>query len=310
MKLGYGTWGFSGKEYGHVSEAYCEKLLNYSYKKRVRFFDTSPSYGCGRAERIIGNFLSNVDRKKIIICTKCGMLPHKGFKMKQDFSIDNINKSIKESLKNLRVEYLDILLLHSPNIKKINLSKIFKLIKKLKKNKLIKDFGISLRNPNDIFLINNLKEIDYLEFNFNILDQRAIKYKLFSLLKKFKIKAICRTPLAFGFLTDNKIIKSDLQTNDHRKKWSNNQFNAWNNFKYLYFLFQKKYKEKNLSDFALRFCNSFNFDFIIPGMMNLNEINKNIKVFKRKKINTADLAKIFQLYKKNEKNMFVQKRSR
>jgi aryl-alcohol dehydrogenase-like predicted oxidoreductase len=238
------------------------------------------------------------------------MLPHKGFKMKQDFSIDNINKSIKESLKNLRVEYLDILLLHSPNIKKINLSKIFKLIKKLKKNKLIKDFGISLRNPNDIFLINNLKEIDYLEFNFNILDQRAIKYKLFSLLKKFKIKAICRTPLAFGFLTDNKIIKSDLQTNDHRKKWSNNQFNAWNNFKYLYFLFQKKYKEKNLSDFALRFCNSFNFDFIIPGMMNLNEINKNIKVFKRKKINTADLAKIFQLYKKNEKNMFVQKRSR
>ena len=49
----------------------------------------------------------------------------------------------------MKREYVDYWLLHSPNLKKINISKIFNIMSEIKKIGLIKNFGISVRSPLD-----------------------------------------------------------------------------------------------------------------------------------------------------------------
>ena len=309
--IGYGTWGLSGLDYGKISSNKSFKLLSYAYKKGINFFDTAPLYGDGRVEKLIGKLVKKIDRKKILICTKCGMLPHKGFKMKQNFKYEKIHNDINKSLKNLNTNYIDILLLHSPKIKKNSIHNIILNLEKLIKVRKVKKIGISLRSPNDIKKIpkKSLKKIDYFEFNFNLLDQRAIKLNLFNFMKKNKIKSICRTPLGFGFLSDKNIIKSKLDDTDHRKNWSNKQINRWNKFKYSFKGVQVKYS-KNLSEFSLLFCKSFSFDYIIPGILSLTDIDTNLNIFKKKRIKKYDLKKIFNIYNNIENKIYIQKRKR
>jgi aryl-alcohol dehydrogenase-like predicted oxidoreductase len=310
MKLGFGTWGIGGRDYGPISEQKSIKLLKFAIKNKINFFDTAPLYGDGRSEYLIGKVIKNIKRSSIKIATKGGMLPHTGFDHKHNFSIKYLEKEIHCSLKRLNTNYIDYYLLHSPDLKKINLNKIFLFSKYLKKKKLIKKFGISLRSPNDIFLLKKYyKSVDIFEFNFNLFDQRAIDLNIFELLKKFKIKSICRTPLCFGFLQSKNIQKKKLSNLDHRKKnWSNSQFKKWNNSKHYFKKFIKKNIYKDISQFALHFCMSYNFDYVIPGMMKKKDIVFNLESAYLKKISSSELKNIYNLYKFYEKKIFITKK--
>jgi aryl-alcohol dehydrogenase-like predicted oxidoreductase len=310
MKLGFGTWGLGGKDYGSLSSNYATNLINFALKKKIIFFDTAPLYGNGRSERLLGKVIKKIDRKNIIIATKGGMLPHVGFNLKQDFTILNLKKDLQNSLRRLNTSYIDYYLLHSPNIRKINIKEIFFFFKQLKKDKVIKKFGISLKSPNDIFLLKDFfTDLDVVEFNFNLFDQRAIDIQIFSLLKKYKIISICRTPLCFGFLQTRDIVKNSLSSTDHRKNfWSDEQFFRWNSSKKIFLSFAKSKRYSDFSQFALHFCMSFNFDHVIPGMMKKKDIISNIKINSYSKINKDVLNSIYKKYKKSEEYIFVSKK--
>ena len=133
-KLGYGTWGLGGKDYGPINEQDAYKLLSFAYDKGIKFFDTAPLYGLGQSERALGKLIQRIDRKKIIICSKCGMKPHKGFKMNQDFSENYVANDINKSLERLKTSYLDVVLLHSPEINQ-DISGALNLLIEYKKKK-------------------------------------------------------------------------------------------------------------------------------------------------------------------------------
>ena len=301
-KLGYGTWGLGGLDYGPITEEKALGLLKHALKKNINFFDTAPLYGNGRAEKIIGKLFNTHDRKKIIISTKAGMLPHKGFDWKQDFSVSNILEDLDNSLHRLNTSYIDIYLLHNPDLKLVDISKIIELSKKLKKLNLIKRFGISLRSPLDFNSIKKLEGIDALEFNFNLLDQRALDIKLLEKLFKNNIFSICRTPLCFGFLTDKKLKKKNMSKNDHRKNYPIEQFRRWEEGMNYFRNFLKK---DNYLKFALNFCLSHKFQYVIPGMMSTNDIDSNLIISKSKKISNLELNNIYKQYKSFDKNFFI-----
>ena len=310
MKLGYGTWGIGGKDYGPLSQNNAINLLNYSILKGINFFDTAPLYGDGNSEKYLGKVIQKYGREKIIISTKRGMLPHEGFDLKQNFNLENLFNDLYASLKRLNTQYIDYYLLHSPDIEKINLVKIFNFFKILRNEKIIKNFGISLRSPKDILLVNNI-DLDVVEFNFNLFDQRGIDVNIFQILKKRNIKSICRTPLCFGFLTDNKITKKQLHESDHRKKfWTQQQFNRWIKAKELFKDFYDKKIYANYSQFALNFCLSHPFDFVIPGMMSKHDIDVNLHSKSYKKINKEQLNLIYKIYKKNEEIIYKKMKSK
>lgn len=303
--LGYGTWGLSNQSYGRLKED-PSYLLKYAIKNNINFFDTAPLYGNGNVEKLIGS-LDKKTRHKIKISTKCGMLPHIGFNMKQDFSEKKIIHDLYLSLKRMNRDYIDYWLLHSPNLEKINVDNIFKVMNEVKKLKIVKNFGVSLRSPFDFFKIEHLK-FDCIEFNFNLLDQRALSINLIDKCKKKNITTICRTPLVFGFLSHKDISKKKFSKLDHRKHYPKKQLKIWENSKNLFM--QESFYEKfgNFTQFALNFCFSNSFDYVIPGMLTKKEIDENIKVSRMQKINRKNIRKIHKIYLKNEVHFWKTKK--
>jgi len=74
----------------------------------VNFFDTSPYYGLGRAESILGKGLKGTPRDKFIVATKCGRYGENTF----DFSGETVTKEFAKSLERLGLDYVDILHIH------------------------------------------------------------------------------------------------------------------------------------------------------------------------------------------------------
>lgn len=79
----------------------------------INYVDLADIYGNGECEELFGKVLKrNPDiRSKLIIQSKCGI--REGF---YDFSYDYIISCVKQSLNRLNIKYLDVLLLHRPDI--------------------------------------------------------------------------------------------------------------------------------------------------------------------------------------------------
>lgn len=92
-----------------------EEMLHTSMELGVNFYDNATCYSDGVAETRFGDALrqSGIDREKIIIQTKCGIV-----KARQEFdwTKENILTSVDESLQRMQIDYLDILLLHRPDL--------------------------------------------------------------------------------------------------------------------------------------------------------------------------------------------------
>lgn len=97
--------------HGHLlpDDASVGRLLHGVVDLGINLIDTAPAYG--RSEALIGRHLG-ARRNEIVLATKVGER-FDGGRSRFDFSADGLRRSIAESLRALRTEYVDILLLHS-----------------------------------------------------------------------------------------------------------------------------------------------------------------------------------------------------
>lgn len=303
--LGFGSWGLGSDSYGDINKANSLKVLSFAIKNGINFIDTSNIYGKGLAEKRIGEFLSKnfSFRSKLFIATKCGMTNSKSSLRaeKHNFDLKNIEKSIKKSLIRLKTNYVDLVQLHSPPPKILTNKKkiygILKLFQKLKKAGVVKNFGVSVKSPQDaLIVLKNYKKFNFIQLNFSLIDQRALEYGVLDIAYKKKISIITRTPLAFGYLTG----KVRVKKNDHRKKWGLKQTNIWTNGR---LKFANIINRKNLNSLTLALLFATYHPAIktvIPGMMKIKHVKENLKFLKIKKLKKAEIKKLFLVYKSNE----------
>lgn len=95
-------------------DAQVVELLCTARDAGVNLIDTAPAYGA--AEERLGSLLPRVaPRSRWVLCTKVGE-SWDGAQSTYDFSAVAIRASIERSLKQLRVEHLDIVLLHGSSL--------------------------------------------------------------------------------------------------------------------------------------------------------------------------------------------------
>ncbi|MDR2505431.1 MAG: aldo/keto reductase [Oscillospiraceae bacterium] len=127
-----------------------EAFVNGALELGANFFDHADIYGGGTCETIFGKAIkmSPSVRQKIILQSKCGIRPGVAF----DFSKKHILESVDGSLKRLKTEYLDILLLHRPDllIEPEEVAEAFDILENAGK---VKHFGVSNQNPMMIELL-------------------------------------------------------------------------------------------------------------------------------------------------------------
>ncbi|WP_286906250.1 aldo/keto reductase [Clostridium sp. UBA1652] len=128
-----------------------EKVIKTSLEEGINFFDHADIYAGGKSEEVFSeaiNLTSDL-REKIILQTKCGIVPGKMF----DFSKEHILNSVDGSLKRLKTDYVDTLLLHRPDTL-MEPEEVAEAFSKLKESGKVKHFGVSNQNPMQIELLN------------------------------------------------------------------------------------------------------------------------------------------------------------
>src|SRR5690625_6904268 len=105
----------------------------------VDFFDHADIYGDGESESIFSEAINMTPalREKMVIQTKTGI--RKGY---FDFSKAHILDSVDESLKRLKTDYIDVLLLHRPDAL-VEPEEVAEAFSTLKESGKVRHFGVS-----------------------------------------------------------------------------------------------------------------------------------------------------------------------
>ncbi len=127
-----------------------ETLVKKALDLGINFFDHADIYGGGKSEELFGEVLQRNPnlRSQMIIQTKCAIVPSTMY----DFSKEHIIQSVNNSLKRLKIDYIDILLLHRPDALCDPLE-VATAINELHQSGKIKHFGVSNHNPYQIELL-------------------------------------------------------------------------------------------------------------------------------------------------------------
>jgi D-threo-aldose 1-dehydrogenase len=128
-RLGMGGAVLGGL-YHEVSDDEAIETVEAALSRGVNYFDTAPLYGHGRSEERMGCVLRRHPRETFVLSTKVGraLLPANGsvvesayfanpgpFEPVFDFSYEAVMRSFEESLRRLRLDRIDTLLIHDPD---------------------------------------------------------------------------------------------------------------------------------------------------------------------------------------------------
>lgn len=87
------------------------RLVHRALDLGINLFDTADGYAGGEAERILGRALGEIDRGDWVLATKC-FFPRSSSPTNRGLSRKHVIESVERSLRNLRVEHIDLMQCH------------------------------------------------------------------------------------------------------------------------------------------------------------------------------------------------------
>src|ERR1700751_514183 len=169
-----------GNEFAVVTDKDAYAILEAAWSADVRYYDVSPWYGLGLAERRFGTFLHNKKRSNYILSSKVGKLL-KASKTAHnrdlfpfspspndvvfDYTAPGIRRSIEDSLQRLGIDSRDIAFVHdlSPDNKllptpweeqfKIATKGAFPELTRMREERIIKGWGLGVNRPEPILRV-------------------------------------------------------------------------------------------------------------------------------------------------------------
>lgn len=188
-----------------VKEKAAREIIEAALEEGINYFDTADLYDFGENEKIVGTALKEV-RDKVIIATKVGnrWKPDKSG-WSWDPSKSYIKEAVKQSLKRLGTDYIDLYQLHGGTIED-RIDDVIEAFEELKAEGLIRYYGISSIRPNVIREYVKKSYLVSVMMQYSILDRRAEEEAL-PFLDEHGVSAVTRGPLAKGLLTDKMLKK-------------------------------------------------------------------------------------------------------
>ena len=131
IQFGFGAASL-GEIFELVSDEDARATMQAAWDNGVRYFDTAPFYGHGLSEHRVGSFLSQQPRHEFVLSTKVGRIlkapeDKANFKVPffrgglpfdfdVDYTYDGIMRSYEDSLQRLRLNSIDLLVIHDLEI--------------------------------------------------------------------------------------------------------------------------------------------------------------------------------------------------
>ena len=135
-KLGFGTWKIGGGSYADLKlDSASLTALHSALEVGYTHFDTAEMYGGGHTEELLGQAIreSRVDRESLFITSKV---------MPSHLKYDDVLRVCESSLRRLKMEYIDLYLIHWPGMG-MRLEDTFRALNKLVHDKKVRHLGVS-----------------------------------------------------------------------------------------------------------------------------------------------------------------------
>jgi aryl-alcohol dehydrogenase-like predicted oxidoreductase len=218
--LGFGCWEMGGG-YGDISESKVVAAVNRAIDLGINCFDTAPAYGKGESERMLARALGP-RRKDVLVVTKCGV----GYQDRpkgRDSRLVSIMASLEQSLRNLQTDYIDVLLIHWPDVNTPFEETMHALDNAVQQGK-VRAVGVSNFTPQQIKECTETRGVDVVQYGLNMFDRRREQDILPYCLEQ-GIGVMVYGPLAFGlltgaFTTDTRFGQNDWRATGGRPGWN------------------------------------------------------------------------------------------
>jgi len=211
-EIGFGAWQI-GSAWGDVSEADGKAALTAALDAGMTFIDTADVYGDGRSESLIAEVLKMRSGPRPFVASKAGrrLNPH----TVEGYNRKNLETFIDRSLKNLRVDSLDLVQLHCPPTEAYWRPEVFEAVDEIQKAGKIKAYGVSVEKVEEALKAIEFPNVVSVQIIFNLFRQRPADL-FFKEARKKNIAVIARVPLASGLLSGKITKDTQFAADDHR----------------------------------------------------------------------------------------------
>ena len=110
--VAFGTWQLSPRFWGQQPKEDAVAAVRRAFDRGVNFFDTADAYGDGYAESVLGEAIRDLPREELVVATKVYNHFKPDASRYPDLSPDHVIQRCEASLKRLRIETIDLYLLH------------------------------------------------------------------------------------------------------------------------------------------------------------------------------------------------------
>ena len=281
-EVGLGCWQLGGDWGDPIADDRALSILKAAEEGGVNLFDTADVYGGGRSETLIGKYLRTTG-SGVRVITKFG----RGAGVYPDnYTERSLREGVEGSLSRLGVEAIDLLQLHCIPEAVLEKGEIFDLLRKLKEEGLIRNFGASVETEREGRICMQQEGLSSLQVIFNLFRQHYAE-GFFDEAAKSGVGIIVRLPLASGLLSGKFNRQTRFSDKDHRNYNKDGAaFNVGETFSGLPFdkglelveILRSEYLPKSLemAEFALRWILDHEaVSTIIPGASSVEQARAN-----------------------------------
>lgn len=234
--IGFGCWEIGGG-YGSIEEDQFIHAVNRALDLGINCFDTAEAYGFGTSERSLAKALGS-RRKDAVVVTKFGI----GYKEAPNFrdsSRQRVMASIEKSLQNLNTDYVDVYMVHWPDVNTPFEDTMQALDDIIKQGKA-RCAGISNFRLAQLERSMQARRVDVVQYCWNMFDRR-MQREIFPYCREQQIGVMAYGSLAYGLLTGVFSESTDFGSDDWRAR--RGRMGGINLFQHL---FGPEYFPKNL----------------------------------------------------------------
>jgi len=271
-----------------TEEKTAHAIIEAALEEGVNYFDTADLYDFGENEKLVGKALKGV-REQVVLATKVG---NRWNSERTGWSWDPskayIKEEVKQSLKRLGTDYIDLYQLHGGTLDD-PMDETIEAFEELKEEGIIRFYGISSIRPNVIREYIKKSQIVSVMMQYSILDRRPEEEAL-PLLHEHGISVVTRGPVAKGLLSDKMLEKI---TENGYQDYSKGELLAL-----LPVLKEKLASERSFTEVALQY-NLANpaVASVVAGASSPEQVRRNAKAVMSKPLTEEELTLIKSLSK-------------
>ncbi len=301
-----------GRPLVHRSDSDWIRLLHRAFELGINFFDTADDYRYGRSEALLGRAFRD-RRASVILASKIGHLtswakpflerapspvqrlrgwlnatrPQRDSRedTRLDFSAAHLVRGVESSLRRMRTDYLDLLLLHGPSVEVIRSEDTLAVLERLQSDGKVNHIGVSVNSLKEAQAALAVRRFVAIEIDYSLLAQSAAT-EILPQAQRAGIGIIARLVLARGLLTKKrKMVTGPRRLRGLAAETLRDQIEELS--------FLKKPGSRSISQAAIQFAlGPREVSCALVGTTNMNHLAEDVGALTAPSITDAELRRI------------------